>query len=154
MANPTDTTARAVKTPKKRAEDRKHAEQKVATAIAEKRVRGMNEIKKNLELGKGLTAAALSTAVTDLKAMTDRQDQMEVQLATLKDQVKTQTTVVRDLNERVLAGVLSQYGPDSDQYKSVGGTRRSDKKRPVRKAKGTAAPAKPTPAVEPSARAA
>jgi len=40
---------------------------------------------------------------------------------------------LRDLGERMLAGVAAVYGKDSDQYEQAGGVRKSECKRPVRK---------------------
>jgi hypothetical protein len=40
---------------------------------------------------------------------------------------------LRDLSERMLAGVAAVYGKDSDQYEKAGGVRKSERKRPVHK---------------------
>ena len=40
---------------------------------------------------------------------------------------------LRDLSERMLAGVAAVYGKNSDQYEQAGGVRKSERKRPVRK---------------------
>ena len=40
---------------------------------------------------------------------------------------------IRDLSERMLAGVASKYGKDSSEYEMAGGTRKSERKRPTRK---------------------
>jgi hypothetical protein len=39
------------------------------------------------------------------------------------------------MSEDMLIGVASKYGKDSYEYKLTGDTRRSDRKRPVRKPK-------------------
>jgi hypothetical protein len=41
------------------------------------------------------------------------------------------------MSEDMLIGVASKYGKDSYEYKLAGGTRRSERKRPVRKPKAT-----------------
>ncbi len=41
------------------------------------------------------------------------------------------------MSEDMLIGVASKYGKDSYEYKLAGGTRRSERKRPVRKPKST-----------------
>ena len=43
---------------------------------------------------------------------------------------------VRLVITRLRSGVRSYYGPDSDEYKLVGGTRQSDRRRPVRRTNG------------------
>jgi len=45
---------------------------------------------------------------------------------------------INDMSRKILAGALSKFGADSDEYEQVGGTRTSDRKKPVRKAKTTA----------------
>ena len=47
---------------------------------------------------------------------------------------------MRDLNERALDGVASKYGKNSNEYEQAGGTRKSERKRPVRKPKAKPAP--------------
>ena len=42
---------------------------------------------------------------------------------------------LRDWNLRMLEGVSSVYGKDSNEYEKAGGVRRSDRKKPVRKEK-------------------
>ena len=42
------------------------------------------------------------------------------------------------MNQRILAAVKAQFGPDSSEFELVGGVRRSDRKKPVRKAKTAA----------------
>ena len=36
---------------------------------------------------------------------------------------------------KVLSGAVSEFGDDSDEYEQLGGTRKSDRKKPVRKPK-------------------
>jgi len=41
---------------------------------------------------------------------------------------------LKDLNQRICAAVKTQFGPDSSEFELVGGVRRSERKKPVRKA--------------------
>jgi hypothetical protein len=47
-----------------------------------------------------------------------------------------QENLMADWNRRVLSAVEAQYGPDSSEYEMVGGTRKSERKRPSRKLAG------------------
>ena len=49
-------------------------------------------------------------------------------------------TALADLSERMLAGVASQFGRDSDAYEKAGGTRKSDRRRPTSLTPATAEP--------------
>jgi uncharacterized protein YPO0396 len=42
---------------------------------------------------------------------------------------------IKDKNRRMLAATEAQYGPDSNEYEAVGGTRESDRKRSTRSSK-------------------
>jgi hypothetical protein len=103
--------------------------------IARQRLAGLKEISPKPDFGKGLTLESYEAAIDafrlehdayngDLSALDERTnllDQHEQDLA--------------DLNQRILAAAKAQYGPDSNEYEQVGGTRRSDRKRPERTAK-------------------
>jgi hypothetical protein len=41
----------------------------------------------------------------------------------------------RELTTRALSGIRGYFGPDSDEYEQAGGTRTSERKKPVRKPK-------------------
>ena len=58
----------------------------------------------------------------DLAALDDKQNRLDARESGLKD-----------LNLRIQAAVKAQFGPDSSEYELVGGTRRSDRKKPKRK---------------------
>ena len=40
---------------------------------------------------------------------------------------------LNDWNRRVLSAVEAQFGPDSSEYEMVGGTRKSERKKPSKK---------------------
>ena len=50
----------------------------------------------------------------------------------LNDVIKTELAL-KDLSERMLMGVGSKFGKDSDEYEMAGGVRKSEHKKPVRK---------------------
>jgi hypothetical protein len=49
----------------------------------------------------------------------------------------TREQVLADWNQRILVAVKAQYGPDSSEFELVGGTRRSERKKPKRGPKGS-----------------
>ena len=74
----------------------------------------------------------IQSRITALKTeLTDQQNQHDVVCSDMWEQVK-----------RVRNGVKGIYGDNSSQYEMIGGTRKSERKRPVRKAAAAAAPAK------------
>ena len=53
----------------------------------------------------------------------------------MQNDLETAEIALRDKNKRALSAVEAQFGSDSSEYEQVGGTRQSERKRPVRKAK-------------------
>ena len=49
------------------------------------------------------------------------------------NQLEALESTISDLSDRMLKGVASRYGRDSDEYEKAGGTRKSDIKRSPRK---------------------
>lgn len=59
---------------------------------------------------------------------------LETQLTNLRNQRDALYTAIWEKLKRVRAGVKANYGDDSSQYEMVGGTRKSERKTPTRKA--------------------
>jgi uncharacterized protein YukE len=102
---------------------------------AQKRASALASIDAALDLGGGLTLQAFNQQVASLQAKLDEYNTALSRVDELGNQVKAQEKKVQDLNERMLAGVAAKYGRDSDEYEKAGGTRKSERKRPVRKPK-------------------
>ena len=47
---------------------------------------------------------------------------------------------LNDWNRRVLSAVEAQFGPDSSEYEMVGGTRKSERKKPTKQSGGGSKP--------------
>jgi len=103
--------------------------------IARLRLAGLKAILPAPDMGKALTIAGYQA---DIDSYSERQDSYNSKLATLDDETNQLDSLeqqLEDLNQRVLAAIKAQYGPDSSEFEQVGGTRRSDRKRPARAAK-------------------
>jgi hypothetical protein len=99
---------------------------------AQTRAAGIKGIDAALDLGGGLTMAAFNTAIGNARTALDEFSVVDDKLNAF---VAAETTL-RDISERILAGVAARYGKNSSQYEQAGGVRKSERKRPVRKAKG------------------
>jgi hypothetical protein len=108
--------------------------EKAVIGKAEARLKGMRAIEPNgkLDLGGGVSIASLTAAQSALQDLIDRAENALTEQVAIKVQMKNQRAVVRDLNERALSGVKTRFGANSAQYEQVGGTRKSERKRPVR----------------------
>jgi uncharacterized protein YukE len=106
-------------------------------ADAQKRASALASIDAALDLGGGLTLQAFNQQVASLQAKLDEYNTALSRVDELGNQLKAQEKKVQDLHERMLAGVAAKYGRDSDEYEKAGGTRKSERKRPVRKPKSS-----------------
>ncbi|MBD2101827.1 hypothetical protein [Leptolyngbya sp. FACHB-261] len=96
---------------------------------------GLKMISEELELEKSLTLGSFTTSIeqirTRLKAYNSLLAQIDVAQAELVEEEKR----LKHMTSDMLTGVASKYGKDSYEYKLAGGTRRSERKRPVHKSK-------------------
>ena len=86
----------------------------------------------------GINSANLSTDIAAATQLVSQMNTLEAQLTNLRNERDTRYTELWDKLKRVRNGVKANYGDDSSQYEMVGGTRRSERKAPVRKAKTAA----------------
>ena len=113
---------------RKKAEEKRAAEKRVL-GIADTRMNGMKVIEAKIDFGGGASLAALGKKKGDLGTLLEQEAKIETELVAIRVQIKNVAAEVSDLNGRTLAGVKARYGGDSEQYKQVGGTRKSEKKR-------------------------
>ncbi len=89
----------------------------------------------NTDFKMGDVTAAKFTAACD--ALRDSHNEVEakkLELTALFNEREAQANAVSELIVRARSGFKSVYGLDSTQYEQAGGTRKSDRKRPVRRA--------------------
>ncbi len=101
---------------------------------AQTRLASLSSIDPALDLGNGLTAAAYKTAVQDVQAKLDTYNVLLSQADEASNTLSAAEKELRSLSERMLAGVAVKFGKDSDEYEMAGGVRKSERKRPIRKA--------------------
>ena len=82
-----------------------------------------------------VTLVKFNSACDQLREAHDDVVAKKLELTALINDRQTLATTVRELIVRARSGFKSVYGLDSTQYQQAGGTRKSDRKRPVRKAK-------------------
>jgi hypothetical protein len=103
---------------------------------ARERLAGLKKFRTEPDFGAALTVASYETEINgyaadensyneDLAALDDKQNRLDARQSGLND-----------LNQRIQAAVKAQFGSDSSEYELVGGTRRSERKKPTRKTSG------------------
>ena len=83
-----------------------------------------------------LTCAALESDVSNALSQQDQIDALEKQLTDLRNKRDADNAALWEQVKRVRSAVKGIYGDNSSQYELVGGTRLSDRKKPVKKAPG------------------
>ncbi|MBI5480184.1 MAG: hypothetical protein HY906_15060 [Deltaproteobacteria bacterium] len=100
---------------------------------ANRRATGLASIDPNLDLGGGLTLASYQTAIGDTKTKVDTYNEHLSKVDALLNAFQASERTLRDLHERMLTGIATKFGKNSDEYEKAGGVRKSERKRPVRK---------------------
>ncbi len=105
----------------------------IAVEHATTRAAALASIDPKLDLGNGMTLAAYNTAIT---AQGDAVEQYNTDLSNLDaslTNIKANEKGLDQLSTRMLKGVASKFGEDSDEYEKAGGKRTSERARPQRK---------------------
>jgi hypothetical protein len=99
---------------------------------ARQRLAGLKNID-SLNLGPTLTKELLEGKIASFTARLDSHNQLNATLDESTNATNREEDELQDLIRRYLSAVEAHYGPDSSEYEMVGGTRKSDRKRPKRK---------------------
>lgn len=105
-----------------------------AYSKASKRFAGLKSIDPVLDLGNGLTIAALEQQLLDFQnALNDYNAELSIVDAKTQ-RIRLAEKQLNESSERWLAAVISRYGKDSEEYQKAGGVRKSLRKRVAKKA--------------------
>jgi hypothetical protein len=105
--------------------------------VAITRKAGISSIGATLDLGAGLTLTGYQSAIDAVKTSLDDYNNT-LSIADQKlNLLKEQELVLKNLNERMLIAVAARYGKDSNEYEMAGETKKSERKRGVKKVKPT-----------------
>lgn len=106
-----------------------------SATFAQGRANSLASIDPNLDLANGLTLAAYQQKIADVKTQNETYNTELSKVDGLLNVLETNEKVLDDLSTRMLSAVGNKYGKDSTEYEQAGGTRTSERKPPVRKAK-------------------
>ena len=109
---------------------------------ANTRAASLASIDPALDLGNGLTLGGYKGSITTAQSELDAYNQLLSDVDEALNTFQKAEATLTDLSERMLAGVGVRFGKDSDQYEMAGGTKKSERKAPVRKAAKGAGPGK------------
>ena len=114
------------------------ARQKRTSPIAEAagvRADSLESIDEALDLGNGLTLGSYRSAIAAVLAQLSAYNTKLSELDGILNGLETGEKGLSDLSERMLTGVATKYGKNSDQYEKAGGTKKSEIKRGPKKKK-------------------
>jgi hypothetical protein len=103
--------------------------------LARKRLAGLKSIKDKDQLGPRLSVDAYEQRIIAFQAKVSEYNGMLSLIDQMLNELQRDERELRTETARMLSGVGAHFGPDSSEYEQAGGTRKSERKRPVRKAK-------------------
>ena len=106
-----------------------------AMVDGEQKIAGMKAIKRDLDLGSGVSVAEIEEILDDERVMLEEHNSLLAQLDTSSNKLKAQDKLLLNALKKVLPAVGLKYGTDSNEYEMVGGVRDSERKKPGKKPK-------------------
>ena len=100
---------------------------------ARQRLSGLKSITPKPNFGPALDLDQYEQEVNTYTANLDKYNETLSLLDGLQNNLVAEEARIRDKNKRMLAATGALYGPDSNEYEIVGGTRTSERKRTTRK---------------------
>ncbi|MFM8850226.1 MAG: hypothetical protein ACKOE5_07510 [Cytophagales bacterium] len=76
--------------------------------------------------------ATYEAAVLDFRQRLDEYNMALSEADSKQNTASEAEKKLRDMSERMLMGVASKFGKDSDEYEKAGGTRKSEKRKPLK----------------------
>lgn len=102
---------------------------------AQKRLSGMRSIDSALDLGEGVSVLTVEASIKSVMNLISEYNTMLSAVDAKANEIDEQIKAMNALSERALKGTGFKFGYDSSEYEMVGGTRKSERKRPTRKPK-------------------
>jgi hypothetical protein len=100
---------------------------------ANRRIASLRSISLDLNLGNGLTVDTYNNLITDMR---DKLAAYNTVLSTVDkayNDIQLAEQTLGDYSERMLMGVGTKYGKNSDEYEMAGGVKKAARKRSIRK---------------------
>lgn len=99
---------------------------------AQGRAARLAAIDPNLDLGHGVSLAALTAAIDDSRATVEQYNALIAAADALRGELRKKDARLWALHSALLAAVGAAFGKDSAEYQKAGGVRTSERKRGVR----------------------
>ena len=103
---------------------------------ARERLTGLKKFRTEPDFGAALTVAAYETEINGYAVDENTYNQDLAALDDKQNRLDARENGLNDLNQRMFSATKAQFGSDSSEFELVGGTRRSERKKPTRKSGG------------------
>jgi hypothetical protein len=100
---------------------------------ARKRLAGLKSITPAPDFGPNLTVPGYEAKSNSVAARLEAYNQALAMLDQLLNEFQAEEAELNEFNRRYLSAAEAHFGPDSSEYEMLGGTRKSERKRPTRK---------------------
>jgi hypothetical protein len=97
------------------------------------RLAALKSFKTPPDFGPNLTVSGYEAKEKSVTAKLEAYNQSLATSDQLQNEFLAEEAELNDLNRRFLSAGEAHYGPDSSEYEMLGGTRKSERKRPTRK---------------------
>jgi hypothetical protein len=104
---------------------------------ARKRLAGLKAISPTPNLGPNLTDVIYEVKINSVSTRLDGYNQKLAEVDQILNEFQADESELNDLNRRILSAGEAHFGPDSSEYEMLGGTRKSERKKPGKKNGGT-----------------
>jgi hypothetical protein len=104
---------------------------------ARKRLAGLKAINPKPNFGTNLTEEIYTAKIGSVGARLDGYNQKLAEIDEDQNQLENEESELNEMNRRFLSAGEAQYGPGSNEYEMLGGTRTSDRKKPGKKSGGS-----------------
>ncbi len=101
---------------------------------AQRRSAGMQSIDDKLDMGPGMTMQLYNQNIENLRTQINAYNKTLSYVDELQNEVDKAERLLAVHSEQMLLGVAARYGKDSNEYEMAGGVKKSDRKRPTRRA--------------------
>lgn len=101
--------------------------------VAVTRLSAIKSIDAKLDLGNGINVDTYEKNINDLRDKINAYNTLLSQVDAQLNVIMADDKALRDYSERMLTGVASKYGKNSNEYEQAGGTKKSERKKPVKK---------------------
>lgn len=105
--------------------------------VARRRLAGLKSIGGKDVLGATLTEAIYQGKVDSVSGREEGYNQLLSQVDQELNGLQAEEADLNEFNGRILAAGAARFGPDSTEYEMLGGTRKSERKKPTKKGGGT-----------------